>query len=131
MVLQVIVAAGVAIHGLIHLIGFVVPWNLATVAGFPYRTTALDGAIALGDGGARTVGVVWLACAVGFVIAGFGIWRGEPWALPLTAALAVVSIVVCVLALPEAVAGIVVNVVILGVVALAAFVQPSLLGSAR
>ena len=129
--LQVIEAAVVAIHGLIHLIGFVVPWHLATVAGFPYRTTALNGAIAIGDAGARVVGVAWLACAVGFVIAGFGIWRGESWALPLTAALAVVSIVVCALGLPEAVAGIVVNVAILGLVAFVAFVQPSLLETAR
>jgi hypothetical protein len=131
MVLQVIVAAVVAIHGLIHLIGFVVPWNLATIAGFPYRTTALDGAIALGDAGARAVGVVWLACAVGFVIAGFGIWRGESWALPLTASLAVVSIVVCALGLPEAVAGIVVSAVLLGLVAFVAAVQPNLPGTAR
>ena len=130
-VFQVVAAAIVAIHGLIHLIGFVVPWGIAQVQGFPYRTTALDGAVALGDAGARAVGVVWLVCAVGFVVAGVGIWRGYAWALPLTAILAVVSVALCVLGLPEAVAGIVVNVAILGVVALAAFVQPSLIGSTR
>jgi hypothetical protein len=130
-VLQVIVAAVVAIHGLIHLIGFVVPWNLASLEGFPYRTTALGGAIALGEAGARAVGVVWLGCAVGFFIAGVGIWRGESWALPLAAALAVVSIVICALGLPESVAGIVVNAVIIGIVAFAAFARPGLLGTAR
>jgi hypothetical protein len=129
--LQVIVGVIIAMHGLIHLIGFVVPWNLATIAGFPYRTTALNGAITIGDGIARAVGIAWLACAVGFAVAGIGLARGESWSLPLTAALAVVSIVACALGLPEAVAGIVVNVAILGLVNWATFVRPSLLRTAR
>ncbi len=33
-----VVAALFVLHGLVHLLGFVVPWQLATVAGFPYRT---------------------------------------------------------------------------------------------
>jgi hypothetical protein len=115
--LRIAAGAVVAAHGLIHLIGFVVPWGISSVEGFAYRTTALGGAIALGDTVARAIGVVWLACAVGFVVAGLGIWRGSAWALPLTAALAFVSIAVCVLGLPETSAGIVVNAAILGAVA--------------
>jgi hypothetical protein len=122
--LQIAAGAVVAAHGLIHLIGFVGPWGISSVEGFAYRTTALGGAIALGDTGARAIGIVWLACAVGFVVAGFGIWRRAPWALPLTAALAVVSIVVCVLGLPETSAGIVVNAVILGAVARVSIARP-------
>lgn len=122
--LRIVAAAVVAAHGLIHLIGFVVPWGISSVEGFAYRTTALGGAIALGDTGARAIGIVWLACAVGFVVAGLGIWRRAPWALPLTAALAVVSIVVCVLGLPETSAGIVVNAVILGAVARLSIARP-------
>jgi hypothetical protein len=38
-VTRVALAGAIAAHGLIHLIGFVVPWQLAAVAGFPYRTT--------------------------------------------------------------------------------------------
>jgi predicted cation transporter len=107
-------AAGLlAVHGLIHLIGFVVPWGIAQVEGFPYRTSALAGAVALGEPGARLVGVAWLVLAVGFVVAGVATWRRAAWAAPLTAALAVASIVICTLGLPESVAGIVVNVAIL------------------
>ena len=40
-------------------------------------------------------------------------WRREAWAARLTAVLAIASIVVCVLGLPEAAFGIVVNVAIL------------------
>ncbi len=123
--IRIAAAVVVAGHGLIHLIGFVVPWGIARPEGFPYRTTALDGAIVLGDTGARVVGLVWLACAVGFVVAGLGIWRRTRWALPLAASLAIVSILVCVLGLPEAVAGVVMNTIILVIVAWASLVQPA------
>ena len=111
---RLILAAVVAAHGLIHLIGFVVPWRIATVTGFPYRTTAAGGLADLGDVGMRLVGVGWLVCAVGFVVAGVGIARRAPWALALTSGLAVVSLVVCLIGLPETAAGIVVNLAILG-----------------
>jgi hypothetical protein len=116
-VLRIAAAAVVALHGLIHLIGFVVPWGISAVEGFPYRTTALGGTLALGEAGVRIVGIAWLVCAAGFVLAGLGIWRQASWALPLTATLAVVSTGICVLGLPEAFAGIVVNAAILGAVA--------------
>lgn len=114
--IQLLAAALLAVHGLIHLIGFVVPWGIATVDGFPYRTTALGAAIALGESGARLVGIAWLVLAIGFVVAGVATWRGTAWAAPLVVGLAVASLVVCVLGLPEAIAGIVVNVAILAIV---------------
>ena len=111
--IRTLAAGSLAVHGLIHLIGFVVPWGIAQVEGFPYRTTALAGAVALGEPGMRLVGVAWLALAVGFVVAGVATWRRAKWAAPLTGVLAIGSIAVCVLGLPEAVFGIVVNVAIL------------------
>ena len=70
--IRTLAAAILAAHGLIHLIGFVVPWGIAQVEGFPYRTSALAGAVALGETGARAVGVAWLVLAVGFVDRGRG-----------------------------------------------------------
>jgi hypothetical protein len=102
-------AAALALHGLIHLIGFVVPWGLAQVEGFPYRTTAFAGAIELGDMGARAVGVAWLLLAVGFVIAAVALWRRELWAVPVAVGLAIGSAVVCAAGLPEAAVGIAVD----------------------
>ena len=112
---RTLAAALLAAHGLIHLIGFVVPWGIAQIEGFPYRTSALFGALALGEPGARLVGVIWLSLAVGFVVAGVATWRRATWAAPLTAVLPVGSIVVCTLGLPEAAFGIAVNVAILAV----------------
>lgn len=123
--IQTVAAVLLALHGIIHLIGFVTPWRIATLQGFTYRTTALNGALEIGDSGARLIGLVWLALAIGFVAAGYGVWRGEPWALALTGVLAVVSLVVCVLGLPEAFAGIAINVVILGAVGYVAFIRPA------
>ena len=123
--LRTIAAALLAAHGLIHLIGFVVPWGIAQVEGFPYRTSALAGAIALGEPGARLVGVAWLVLAAGFVVAGVATWRRAAWAAPLTAALAVGSIVVCALGLPEAMFGIVVNMAILAALGWVADVRGS------
>jgi hypothetical protein len=127
-VTRVALAAVIAAYAVIHLIGFVVPWQLAAVEGFPYRTTVLDGSADLGEIGVRVVGVLWLACAIGFVVAAVGIVRRSTWALPLTAILAIVSLVVCLVGLPETAMGIAVNVVILGGVAWVARFRTHLVG---
>ncbi len=106
-------AAALAAHGVIHLIGFVVPWGLAAMDGFRYRTTVLGGAADLGDLGVRAVGVLWLACTIGFLAAAMGVARRAPWALRLSVSLASASVLVCLLGLPETFAGIAVNVAIL------------------
>ena len=108
-----IAAAVVAGHGLIHLLGFVVPWGIAQVEGFPGRTTALGGLVDLCDVGSRAVGAAWLLLAVGFVIAAAGLWRRRSWSRTVAAGLAVASIVVCALGLPEAGIGILVDLAIL------------------
>ncbi len=112
-----------ALHGIVHFIGFVTPWRLATLEGFTYRTTVLNGAWDIGDAGIQAVGLVWLGVTFGFLVAGYGVWRGERWAVGLTGALAIVSLIVCVLGLPEAVAGVVIDGVILAAVAYLRFVR--------
>jgi hypothetical protein len=114
MITRTLVAVLLAAHGLIHLIGFLVPWRIAQVEGFAYRTTALGGSVELGAIGAQVVGLAWLAIAVGFLVAAVGAWRRAAWAPRLAAALAIASLVVCVLGLPETAAGIAVNLAILG-----------------
>jgi hypothetical protein len=129
MIPRLFAAAVLAVHGLVHLIGFLVPWRIAQIEGFAYRTTALGGNVELGTTGAQVVGLAWLAIAVGFVVAAIGVWRRSAWALGLTAALATASLVVCVLGLPETVAGIVVNVAILAAVTWMTFIRRGDAGS--
>jgi hypothetical protein len=114
-----IAAVVLVLHGLIHLIGFVVPWRLAQVEGFAYRTTAFGGAIELGESGTAVLGLAWLAVAVAFVLAAVRIWGARARAVPLVGVLSAASLVVCVAGLPETLAGVVVNISILGAVALA------------
>jgi hypothetical protein len=118
-----IAAILLALHGVIHLIGFVTPWRIATLEGFAYRTTVFNGALDVGDAGARVIGLVWLGLTFGFLAAGYGIWRRTRWAVGLTVVLAVVSLVVCLLGLPEAGAGVAIDVVILAAVAYLVFIR--------
>jgi hypothetical protein len=111
--IRTLAAIVLALHGVIHLIGFVVPWRIATLQDFAYRTTAFNGALDLSDAGARVVGVVWLALTLGFLAAGYALKRGRPWAVALTAVLAVVSLLVCLVGLPETAAGVVIDLLVL------------------
>jgi hypothetical protein len=116
--LRFVAAVGIGLHGLIHLIGFVVPWRLAELPEFAYTTAVLAGSIEIGDLGVRILGLLWLLVTVAFVVAAIGVARRTSWALPVTAGTAVASTILCVLALPDAVMGIVVNVAIVGAIAL-------------
>ena len=116
-----IAAVVLALHGVIHLIGFVSPWRIASLEGFAYRTTVLGGAQDVGDVGVRLIGLVWLGLTFGFLAAGYAVWRRKLWAVGLTGVLAVVSLIVCVAGWPETAAGVAVDVVILATVSYVAF----------
>jgi hypothetical protein len=108
-----------ALHGIVHWIGFAVPFGLMTTASNAYPTSALWGRLDVGDAGARLLGLAYLALIVPFLVAAYGILRDRPWAPRLTAVAAVLSAVMCALGSPNAVIGLVLNIVILGVVLLA------------
>lgn len=111
--LRIAIAAALTIHGVIHLIGFLVPWHLAVIPGYPDPTVAAWGHLHLGAATARALGLAWLAVALAFVIAGGGVVVGAAWAVPLAAVAACGSLALCVLGSPAAVAGVAVNVALL------------------
>ena len=123
-----IAAVVLALHGVIHLIGFVSPWRIASLEGFAYRTTVLGGAQDVGDVGVRLIGLVWLGLTFGFLAAGYAVWRRKLWAVGLTGVLAVVSLIVCVAGLPETAAGVAVDVVLLAAVSYVAFYKSHSIG---
>jgi len=108
-----VAAVVLVLHGVIHLIGFVSPWRIASIEGFAYRSTVFNGALDVGDLSVRAIGSVWLGLMVGFLAAGFGVWRGKAWAFGLTGVLAIVSLVVCLAGLPETAAGVAIDLAIL------------------
>ena len=110
---NVAMAVVLAVHGLIHLMGFVVPWKLAQIEGLPYKTTILAGRLDVGDTGARLIGLLWLLVAVVFIVAVIGLVTDQGWWRPLAIGVAAVSLVISALHWPEAQFGVYINVVIL------------------
>ncbi|PCR91036.1 ABC transporter permease [Natrinema ejinorense] len=109
-----LIAFVLAAHGLVHLLGFTVYLDLATVAEFPYKTTLLGGAVDVGDGGVRVFGVLWGVAAVGFVVSAGAFltdWQSWRW---LLVAVTLFSLALTVLDWTVAYAGVVANLGILG-----------------
>jgi hypothetical protein len=108
-----VVGVALALHGAIHLMGFVVDWRLAQLQTLPYRTTAFNGHLDLGTAGIRTIGLLWLIAALGFITVGVGIvWQGKPWPIPI-ATISVLSLIPCILTWPDSAFGAVIDVAIL------------------
>jgi hypothetical protein len=112
-------AVFMALHGIVHIVGFTVAWGLGGPRGVEYSTQILNHSIEVGDTGARLLGFVWLAAAVGFLIVAVMIWRGHRWAIRSTVALVVGSLVLCAVGFPNAVFGLIIDVVLVGLLAFA------------
>lgn len=106
------------LHGLVHLLGFVVPWQLAEPEGFPYKTTLLGGRLDTGPVGIRVVGVIWVVAAVAFVVAAIGLWTRQPWWWGAAVTSSAVSLVLSLLSWSEARIGVIINVALLGIMLL-------------
>jgi len=111
--IRITVALFLAIHGFAHIVGFVVPWKIATLDEEPYKTTLIAGAIEVGDVGIRIVGLLWLAAATAFFVAAVGSFMLFAWWRPFTFYLSIISLILCVLGLPGAKIGIAANVIVL------------------
>lgn len=113
--MRLVAAGALTLHGLVHLLGFVVPWRLADLGtqGFGYKTTVLAGRLELGVLGARLLGLAWLGVAVAFVLAAVAVARHRRNAHLLVGACAVASLGLCLLDWPLAHAGGVIDIVII------------------
>jgi hypothetical protein len=109
-------------HGIAHGVGFVVPWKLVTFPEQPYRTTILGGLLDIGAAGVRVVGLVWLALAIAFVVTGMAVWTDASWWPRLLPWLALASVALCLLELPDTRFGLAAN---FGVLAMALAVTAS------
>lgn len=96
-------------HGIAHLPGFLVGWQLASFPELPFRTTVIAHTVDVGLIGARIVGASWMIVALMFVVLAAAVAlrpTGWPQALPVALAL---STVLCVLGWPEARIGLAMN----------------------
>jgi hypothetical protein len=118
-VMQRVFAVFMALHGAVHAVGFTVSWGLGGPRGVAYHTTVLNGAVDVGDGGARILGLLWLAVAAAFLGVAALLWRRDPAGLAASAAILAVSLNLCLLGLPGSEIGLVVDLVLLGLLAIA------------
>lgn len=116
-VARLLFAALLALHGIVHWIGFAVPFGLMETESNPYTTEMLWGTIDVGDVGAHLLGIAYLALIVPFLVAAYGVARARGWALPLTIVVASLSAFVCALTSPNAVVGLVLNLAIIAIAA--------------
>jgi hypothetical protein len=107
-----LVAIVLVLHGCAHLVGFAGAWQLTD--DIPYKTTLLGGAVDVGAAGIRAFGLLWLAAALAFVVAGIAVLLRASWWPAYTVITAAASLLLCVLALPDAQVGAAFNAVLLG-----------------
>ena len=112
-----------ALHGLIHLLGFASYLRLTTVPTLPYTTTVLGGRLDLGAAGMGLFGLAWGVAALGFVLVAAAYLFGWAWRRPALMAVTLLSMVITVLDYGPAWAGIIVNLAILAVLMI--FPRPS------
>ncbi|MEZ4519632.1 MAG: ABC transporter permease [Chloroflexota bacterium] len=103
------------LHGLVHLLWFVVPWKLTTVEGLPYTTRILGGRIDVGDSGIRLVGLLWVVAMLAFVAGGLGVMFSAVWWPWVVVGATVYSLLLCVLGWPDTRWAILINLAILAV----------------
>lgn len=107
-----------ALHGLIHLLGFASYLKLTTVPTLPYKTVVLGGRLELGAAGMSLFGLAWGLAAVGFVLAAAAYLFGWAWWQPALIGVTILSLLLTVLDYGPAQAGIIANVAILALLVL-------------
>jgi hypothetical protein len=100
------------IHGVAHLVDFVVSWQIATLKEMPYKTTILANSINVGDSGIRLIGILWLVAALVFAACSIGALTHQAWWSLLTLWIAAFSCALCVIGWPDARLGVFVNIAI-------------------
>lgn len=100
-------------HGLIHLIGVVVYWQLAVVNEIPYKTTLLGERWDIGETGTRIFGLLWLLGTFGFVVTAASMAFRTAWWQPVLLVTTLFSLVITILDWDAAKFGAITNIIIL------------------
>lgn len=116
--MYVLIALFLFAHGVAHLVGFSAAWSLSP-AKIPHLTTVVAGRFDLGEGGIRTVGVMWLFAAIAFAVVAVGAGTRASWWPGAALVVSLASLALCVLGWPEAKVGVVLNLIVLAVAVIA------------
>ncbi len=100
-------------HGIAHLPGFLVNWQLRSFPELPFRTTVFAGTLDVGLIGIRAVGIGWLLVAVAFGFAALGVLLRSGWWQPLAYSAVGASVLLTAAGWPEPRLGLVANVLVI------------------
>jgi hypothetical protein len=110
--MRFIVAFLLFAHGIAHLPGFIVSWQLGSFPDLPYRTTIFGTSLDVGPEGMRLIGLCWIGMTTALVALASAVAFDAPlwpWAIPVALTL---SLLLCAAGWPEARLGLVANAVI-------------------
>ncbi|HEX7085777.1 MAG TPA: hypothetical protein VF198_05400 [Vicinamibacterales bacterium] len=111
--MRIVLALLMAGHGIAHLPGFLVSWQLRAFPEMPFRTTIFGASLDVGEAGIRMIGALWLVVAVSFlVVAGATLVRASWW-LSFASVLIALSTLLCLAGWPDARLGLVANAAVL------------------
>jgi hypothetical protein len=99
------------IHGIAHLVGFIVPWKITQLEEMSYKTTILNNLIDLKDTGIRIMGIFWLFLAIAFFVYAVLVII-DYYSVNHLVVLTIISLIFCVLGWPDAKMGILANILI-------------------
>jgi hypothetical protein len=116
--IEKLLGVAMIVHGLAHMVGFVVPWRLATLDETPYKTTVFAGRLDVGPAGIRLVGLLWLVGGLMFALAGVGSLTSAAWWPALATIAASASLGLSVAGWPESRLGVPINAILLVVLGL-------------
>jgi hypothetical protein len=109
-------------HGVAHLPGFFVSWQLTSFTDLTYRTTIFGTSLDVGAAGTRFLGLCWIGISLVLVALAVAVALNVPlsrWAVPTALAF---SLLLCAAGWPEARWGFVANAAILSLVAVRSYV---------
>lgn len=110
--MRILLAAWFLAHGLAHLPGFLVSWQLRSLPDLPFHTTILSDTVDIGRVGIRLVGLGWLFAAAAFAMLAILVMLRVAWWRELAYVVLTFSFVLCILGWPHSRIGVVSNVVV-------------------
>ena len=111
--MSIIFAAFLVLHGLAHIIGFIVFCRISDIEGITYKTTILNGKIDVTDSGIFVFGIIWLLLALAFIFNGIAVIMNLLFWESLAFYLSIGSFIFCMMGWPDSKIGVIVNVLIL------------------
>jgi hypothetical protein len=110
--MRFLLAVWLLAHGVAHLPGFLVSWQLRTFSDLPFRTTILANRVDIGTVGIRLIGVGWLLSAVAFAVLAVATLLRVAWWQEATYAVLGLSLILCIFGWPQSRIGVASNIVV-------------------